>query len=77
MKVIHAFKTFTIPMTSSEFPKKVKVSFEIPAVLDKQINDIVEKMGYTDRAEFIRAAIREKIESWKKEHPSHGVNDLK
>ena len=57
--------------------KKVKIGLEIPAVLDKQINDIVEKMGYTDRAEFIRAAIREKIESWKKEHPSHGVNDLK
>ena len=55
-------------MTSDEKPSKVKVGFEIPTKLDDQINAIVEKAGYTDRAEFIRAAIREKIEKWNKEH---------
>ena len=63
-------------MTSDEKPKKVKVSFEIPYTLDTQINNIVERMGYTDRAEFIRAAIREKIEKWKKDNSAHGVGDI-
>ena len=57
-------------MTSDEKTRKTKVSigFEIPLTLDTQINRIVEEMGYTDRAEFIRAAIREKIDRWKREH---------
>lgn len=57
-------------MTDVQKPRKVKVSigFEIPGSLDEQVNAIVEKAGYTDRAEFIRAAIREKIEKWNKEH---------
>ena len=57
-------------MTSEQKNKRTKVSIglEIPALLDEQINKIIEEMGYTDRAEFIRAAIREKIERWKKEN---------
>ena len=57
-------------MTSDDKPRKTKISvgFEIPSTLDEQINIIVKKAGYTDRAEFIRAAIREQIERWKKDH---------
>lgn len=61
-------------MESDHSPRKVKIGLEIPAVLDSQINGIVSQMGYTDRAEFIRAAIREKIERWKKENPNYGVD---
>lgn len=48
---------------------RVKVGFELTSDLQKQIVQAAKEEGFNDQAEFIRAAVREKIERWKKEHP--------
>ena len=49
---------------------RVKVGFELTSDLQKQIVQAAKEEGFNDQAEFIRAAVREKIERWKKEHSS-------
>ena len=48
---------------------RVKVGFELTSDLQKQIVQAAKEEGFNDQAEFIRAAVREKIERWRKEHP--------
>ena len=59
-------------MDGNEKPKTVKIGLEITVDLDAEINDAFKKYGYQDRAEFVRDAIREKIDRWKKENPEKG-----
>ena len=59
-------------MTSVEKPRKVQVGFQMTESMNSEVNRIVKLSGYQDRAEFIRDAIREKIDRWKKENPEKG-----
>ena len=59
-------------MTNVEKPRKVQVGFQMTEPMNSEVNKIVKLSGYQDRAEFIRDAIREKIDRWKKENPEKG-----
>ena len=59
-------------MTSVEKPRKVQVGFQMTEPMNSEVNKIVKLSGYQDRAEFVRDAIREKIDRWKKENPEKG-----
>ncbi len=48
---------------------RVKVGLEVTEELQHQILKISKEDGFNDQAEFIRTAVREKIERWKREHP--------
>jgi metal-responsive CopG/Arc/MetJ family transcriptional regulator len=54
-------------MESDEKPKRVKVGFEITEFMSSDIDILYKELGYNDRAEFMRDAIREKIDRIKKE----------
>ncbi len=51
-------------------PKKsVKLTLQLPEGLAKEINDIVEKHDlWMSSQDFIREAIKEKIERWYRDH---------
>ena len=59
-------------MTNVEKPRKVQVGFQMTEPMNSEVNKIVKLSGYQDRAEFVRDAIREKIDRWKKENPEKG-----
>jgi hypothetical protein len=46
-------------MESDEKPKRIKVGFEITEFMSKDIDRLYKELGYNDRAEFMRDAIRE------------------
>jgi Arc/MetJ-type ribon-helix-helix transcriptional regulator len=47
----------------------VKLTLQLPEGLNKQINEIVEKHDlWMSSQDFIREAIKEKIDRWHKEH---------
>ena len=49
--------------------QSVKLTLQLPDGLAKEINVIVEKHDlWMSSQDFIREAIKEKIERWKKEH---------
>ena len=48
---------------------RIKVGFELTVELQEDIIKAAKEEGYNDQAEFMRAAVREKIERWKREHP--------
>ena len=48
---------------------RIKVGFELTVELQEDIVRAAKEQGYNDQAEFMRAAVREKIERWKREHP--------
>ena len=56
-----------IVMTNVEKPRKVQVGFQMTEPMNSEVNKIVKLSGYQDRAEFVRDAINEKIDRWKKE----------
>lgn len=60
-------------MESDEKPKRVKVSFEITEFMSNDIEKLYRELGYNDRAEFMRDAIREKIDRLKKESSQGSV----
>jgi len=39
-----------------------KITFKLPETLEQQAEEIAEKRGYQNKSEYIRAAIRDKIE---------------
>ena len=47
----------------------VKLTLQLPEGLAKEINEIVEKHDlWMSSQDFIREAIKEKIEHWKRDH---------
>ena len=60
-------------MESDEKPKRVKVGFEITEFMSSDIDILYKELGYNDRAEFMRDAIREKIDRIKKESGQRSV----
>ena len=51
----------------------VKLTLQLPEGLFNEIDRIVDKQDlWMSSQDFIREAIKEKIEKWKKENPRHG-----
>ncbi|MGC8981908.1 MAG: ribbon-helix-helix domain-containing protein, partial [Minisyncoccia bacterium] len=51
---------------------KPKITLQIPEGLLKEINEIMKiDDKWITIQDFVREAIKEKIERWKKEHPGH------
>lgn len=51
---------------------RIKVGFELTVEMQEGIIKVAKEEGYNDQAEFMRAAVREKIDGWKREHDAYG-----
>lgn len=65
-------------MPKQPYVKTVPVNLRLPEGLYEEVIRILEKeRKWNSPQQFIQDALNEKIDHWKKEHPSHVVNDLK
>jgi metal-responsive CopG/Arc/MetJ family transcriptional regulator len=55
-------------VNNKDEPQKIKIGLEITQHLNNELDQVWKKAGYNNRADFIRQAIIEKIEKWKKEN---------
>jgi hypothetical protein len=65
-------------MPKKPYVKTEYLGIRLPEGIYEEMIRIMDKeKKWNSPQQFIQDALNEKIDHWKKEHPSHGVNDLK
>lgn len=54
-------------MVEEEKPKLISIQFELPEEMVSQLDEICKRRGYAARTEFVREAVRMKLDEWKTE----------